>query len=170
MGVELARRLGDGAGERRVDRERPRDLVDGEPLLDGDRDREDRAREARGATTTPPTTIPVPGRQNSFTNPSVRPCIFARALVASGSLMTRTSISPASACACVTPTVAISGSVNTLLDTLPRSSGLTASPSACHIAMRPCMAATDASMSTPVTSPAAYTPRAAVRETRSTSM
>ena len=40
--------------------------------------------EARGPTTTPPTTIPVPGRQNSFTKPSRTPCIFARALPASG--------------------------------------------------------------------------------------
>ena len=36
------------------------------------------------------------------------------------------------------------------------------------MAMRPCMAATEASGSTPVTSPAAYTPRTDVRETRST--
>ncbi len=68
----------------------------------------------------------------------------------------------------MTPTVAISGSVKMLDATVPRSSGCTASPSACHIATRPCMAATDASISTPVQSPAAYTPRADVRETRST--
>ena len=34
-------------------------------------------------------------------------------------------------------------------------SGATASPRACHMAMRPCIAATDASGSTPVQSPAA---------------
>ncbi len=34
-------------------------------------------------------------------------------------------------------------------------SGCTASPSACHTAIRPCMAATEASISTPVQSPAA---------------
>ena len=79
------------------------------------------------------------------------------------------SISPASTARWDQPTVAISGAVKTLEDTALRSSGATASPSECHIAMRPCMAATDASMSTPVQSPAAYTPRAAVRETRSTS-
>ena len=82
----------------------------------------------------------------------------------------RASIRPAATSASVNPTVAISGSVNTLLDTVLRSSGVTASPIACHIAMRPCIAATEASISTPVTSPAAYTPRADVRETRSTSM
>ncbi len=38
------------------------------------------------------------------------------------------------------------------------------------MAIRPCIAATEASISTPVQSPAAYTPRAEVRDTRSTSM
>ena len=47
--------------------------------------------------------------------------------------------------------------------------GWTASPSVCHMAIRPCMAATEASIITPVQSPAAYTPRAVVRDTRSTS-
>ena len=55
----------------------------------------------------------------------------------------------------VAPTVAISGAVNTLEATVFRFSGATASPRECHIAMRPCMAATDASISTPVQSPAA---------------
>jgi dihydrolipoamide dehydrogenase len=41
------------------------------------------------------------------------------------------------------------------LTEVPSRSGATASPRACHIAIRPCIAATDASMSTPVTSPAA---------------
>ena len=41
------------------------------------------------------------------------------------------------------------------VETVPSRSGATASPSACHIAMRPCIAATDASISTPVQSPAA---------------
>ena len=36
------------------------------------------------------------------------------------------------------------------------------------MAIRPCIAATEASISTPVQSPAAYTPRAVVRDTRST--
>ena len=51
--------------------------------------------------------------------------------------------------------MAISGWVNTLEHTVLSRSGATPSPSACHIAMRPCMAATEASMSTPVQSPAA---------------
>ena len=55
----------------------------------------------------------------------------------------------------VTPTVAISGSVNTLAATVFSRSGATASPSACHMAIRPCIAATEASGSTPVQSPAA---------------
>ena len=54
--------------------------------------------------------------------------------------------------------MAISGAVKTLDDTVFRSSGATASPRKCHIAIRPCMAATEASMRTPVQSPAAYTP------------
>jgi hypothetical protein len=69
---------------------------------------------ALGATTTPPTTIPVPGRQNNFTKPSCTACIFARAFVASGSFTWETCISPASTWRCEIPTVAISGSVNTL--------------------------------------------------------
>ena len=78
------------------------------------------------------------------------------------------SISPASTAFCDQPTVAISGAVNTLDDTVLRSSGWTASPRKCHMAIRPCIAATDASISTPVQSPAAYTPRDDVRDTRST--
>ncbi len=68
------------------------------------------------------------------------------------------------------PTVAISGSVKMFDDTVPNRSGVTASPSACHIAILPCMAATDASGSTPVQSPAAYTPGTDVLDIRSTSM
>jgi len=110
---------------------------------------------ARGPTTTPPTTMPVPGRQKSFTNPSRTPCIFARALPESGSITVSTWISPASTALWVHPTVAISGAVNTFAETVLRSSGATASPRKCHMAMRPCMAATEASMNTPVQSPAA---------------
>ena len=51
--------------------------------------------------------------------------------------------------------MASSGSVKTLAETVLSRSGATASPSACHIAIRPCMAATLASASTPVQSPAA---------------
>ncbi len=51
--------------------------------------------------------------------------------------------------------MAISGAVKTFEETVDRSSGATASPSACDIAIRPCMAATEASISTPVQSPAA---------------
>ena len=65
------------------------------------------------------------------------------------------SISPASTACCDQPTVAISGAVKTLEETFFRSSGVTASPRKCHIAIRPCIAATEASISTPVQSPAA---------------
>ncbi len=130
-----------------------RQLVGGERL--GDRDDTGRISSlARGATTTPPTTMPVPGRQNSFTKPSRTPCIFARALVASGSMTVGCDLAGVDV-RCDQPTVAISGAVNTLDATVFRSSGATASPSACHIAMRPCIAATEASISTPVQSPAA---------------
>ena len=123
---------------------------------------------ARGPTTTPPTTMPVPGRQKSLTKPSRTPCILARGLPPSGSITTSAWISPASTACCDQPTVAISGAVKTLEETFLRSSGCTVSPRKCHIAIRPCIAATEASISTPVQSPAAYTPRAEVRETRST--
>ncbi len=66
--------------------------------------------------------------------------------------------------------MAISGSVKTFDETVFRFSGATASPRKWYIAMRPCMAATDASAKTPVTSPAAYTPGAEVRETLSVQM
>ena len=93
--VQLAGGLGDRAGDRRVDRERVRQLVDGQPLRPP-RARPGRsARMARGATTTPPTTMPVPGRQNSLTKPSCdRPASWPGRCVASGSLTTRASISP----------------------------------------------------------------------------
>jgi hypothetical protein len=80
------------------------------------------------------------------------------------------SASPDSTSCSVTPTVAISGSVKIVAATWLSRSGWTASPSACHIAIRPCMAATDASIRTPVQSPAAYTPGSEVRDTRSTGM
>ena len=99
--------------------------------------------------------MPVPGRQNSFTKPSWTPCILARALPDSGSVTASACISPASMACWDQPTVAISGAVKTLEETFLRSSGWTASPRKCHIAIRPCMAATEASMSTPVQSPAA---------------
>ena len=51
--------------------------------------------------------------------------------------------------------MAISGWVNTFAETVFSLIGATASPRACHIAIRPCMAATEASWKTPVTSPAA---------------
>ncbi len=70
-------------------------------------------------------------------------------------MTTRAGTSPESTCCWVTPTVAISGAVKTFDDTVFRSSGETASPRVCHIAIRPCIAATEASGSTPVQSPAA---------------
>ena len=72
----------------------------------------------------------------------------------SGSITWRAGTRPASTSFCVTPTVASSGSVKTLADTVRSRSGATASPIACQIAIRPCMAATLASGSTPVQSPA----------------
>ena len=75
--------------------------------------------------------------------------------MASGSLTTRAGTSPRSTARCETPTVAISGSVKIVAATWLSRIGCTASPSACHIAIRPCMAATEASISTPVQSPAA---------------
>jgi hypothetical protein len=110
--------------------------------------------DAPGATTTPPTITPVAWRAKSLTKPSCRSPILARALVASGSCTTSTSGFSGSAFSCM-PTVAISGWVKTLAATVLSRIGVTASPSACHMAMRPCMAATDASWKTPVTSPAA---------------
>ena len=87
---------------------------------------------------------------------SDRPALVAaRAFVASGSLTSRTPPRSPSLAASPNPTVAISGSVKTLAATLANRSGSTASPRACHIAMRPCIAATEASSRTPVQSPAA---------------
>ena len=74
--------------------------------------------------------------------------------MASGSRTTSTSGFSGSDFSC-TPTVAISGWVKTLAATVFSLIGVTASPSACHMAIRPCMAATEASWKMPVTSPAA---------------
>ena len=99
--------------------------------------------------------MPVTLRQNSLTKPSRLPCILARALPLSCSVTARTGTSPESTWPWVMPTVAISGEVNTFEETVIRSSGETASPRAWYIAIRPCIAATEASGSTPVQSPAA---------------
>ena len=126
--------------------------------------------EARGATTTPPSTVPEPFSEKSFTKPSVMPSIFARGFRPSGSMRVSTLPRPASTSFCERPTVAISGSVKMFAETTRRLSGATASPNACDIAIRPCIAATEANGRTPVQSPAAYTLRTDVRETRSTTM
>ena len=75
--------------------------------------------------------------------------------MASGSLTATASSAPDSTAFAVTPTVAISGSVKIVAATWSSLIGCTASPSVCHMAIRPCMAATDASIITPVQSPAA---------------
>ncbi len=110
---------------------------------------------ARGPTTTAPSTVPVPACAKTFTNPSRTPSIFARGLRASGSMLTWYWMPRSRSRPSGSPTVAISGAVKMFAE-IPRSdSGRTASPSACDIAMRPCVAATDASGRTPVQSPAA---------------
>ena len=111
--------------------------------------------EAIGATTTPPITTPVAGRQKIFTKPRRRLDILARALVFSGSMIVRAGTDPSSIFACGTPTAAISGRVNTAAATVRSLIGLSPSPSAWYMAMRPCMAATEASSIRPVQSPAA---------------
>ena len=83
------------------------------------------------------------------------PCILARGLVRNGNMTLAAATSPLSISAWEYPTVAISGSVKTLLETARRSNGCTAWPSKCHMAIRPCIAATEASIITPVQSPAA---------------
>jgi len=110
---------------------------------------------ARGATTTPPTIVSEPRRENSFTKPSLNPSILARGFESSASLY---SLKPGESWCALTfvcPTVATSGLVKMFDDTRFKLIGHTASPSAWYIAIRPCIAATDASSSTPVTSPAA---------------
>ena len=68
----------------------------------------------------------------------------------------------------VTPTAAISGRVNTAVATVFNRNGETPSPKAWYMAIRPCIAATDARGKRSVQSPAAYTPGTFVRDTRST--
>ncbi|SKZ37464.1 Uncharacterised protein [Mycobacteroides abscessus subsp. abscessus] len=111
--------------------------------------------DAVGATTTPPITTPVAGRQKILTKPLRRPLILARGLVESGSITVRAGYSPTSIACCETPTVAISGRVKIAEATVFSLIGLTPSPSEWYIAMRPCMAATEASGNNPVQSPAA---------------
>ena len=155
--VQPAGGLGDRPGQRRVDGERVRRPGRRSAGASTASAIGKISSLARGATTTPPThDAACPGRQNSLTKPSRTPCILARALRRQRQLDDRRRSSPAVDVAPgVTPTVAISGSVKTFDDTVSRSSGATASPSACHIAIRPCIAATDASIRTPVQSPAA---------------
>ena len=70
-------------------------------------------------------------------------------------MIVRAGTSPVSIARWLIPTIAISGRVNTAAATVLSLIGATPSPSACHIAIRPCIAATEASISTPVQSPAA---------------
>src|SRR5699024_2777781 len=86
--------------------------------------------DAVGATTTPPMIMPEFLRQNSFTKPRRSERILARGLPARGNTSTRAETSPASICAWETPTVAISGRVNTAEDTVRRRIGDTPSPRA----------------------------------------
>ena len=73
----------------------------------------------------------------------------------SGSMSVRAGTLPPSIAVCGTPTAAISGRVNTAAETVRSRIGSTPSPSAWYIAMRPCIAATEASSIRPVQSPAA---------------
>ena len=111
--------------------------------------------EAVGATITPPSTWPEPLRAKIFTKPVFSERIFARGLVARSSLMMSAEYSPLWICCSVMPTAAISGRVNTALPTVRMRSGSTPSPSAWYMAMRPCIAATDASGMRSEQSPAA---------------
>ena len=69
---------------------------------------------ARGPTTTPPTTMPVPGRQNNFTKPSLIPCILARGVARQREGHDVGLFASASTAFWDQPTVAISGAVKTL--------------------------------------------------------
>ena len=83
-----------------------------------------------GATTTPPITTPVAGRQKILTNPRRSSDILALALVLSGSVIVRAGTEPSSIADCGTPTAAISGRVNVAEATVRSRIGDTPSPSA----------------------------------------
>ena len=95
------------------------------------------------------------GRTSSFTKPSSMPCIFARGFVSRPSISTSARTWPEATSCSLTPTTAISGLVKIAEETCAAISGETASPRAWCIAIRPCIAATEASGYTPVQSPAA---------------
>ena len=80
---------------------------------------------------------------------------LVRGLRASGSTVVTYLLFCALSRSSLYPTVAISGAVKMFAATVRSLIGTTASPSACDMATRPCMAATDASGSRPVQSPAA---------------
>src|SRR6185312_626481 len=141
--VQPAGRFGDRPGQRRVDGERLGHVIHVQAVLHGERDRVDQLR-ARGATTTPPITVPEPLRAMIFTKPSLTFIIFARALVARSSLRMSPWYLPSLTCASLTPTVAISGLVKMLEETSCVFSGRTPSPIRWAMAMRPCIAATEA--------------------------
>ena len=166
--VQPAGGLGDGAADRGVDRERLGQLVGGQRLRDRDRDRVDQLAGARGRRRRRRRRSRCRGGRTASRNRRGRPASWRGRCRRAAAVTWSAWISPRSTACCDQPTVAISGAVKTLEETFLRSSGATASPRKCHIAIRPCMAATLASIRTPVQSPAAYTPRAVVRETRST--
>ena len=104
---------------------------------------------------TPPMTVPLPSRAMSFTKPSLMPIILARGFAASGSLCTTPWTWPSAMSFSCQPIVAISGAVKMFDVMRRRSRGITMSPSAWKIAVRPCIEATDASGTKVVQSPAA---------------
>src|SRR5699024_4528261 len=167
--VEFACRFGQWPAHRGVDDERGGQLVDGEPVLHGHRDREDEFAGPRtdddaaedGARSASGEDLDEAVLDAQHLRPRVRVQrqhhgVDVRRVLAVVLLGEAT--------------VAISGAVNTFEATLRSLRGCTASPRAWFIAIRPCIAATEANGSTPVQSPAAEIPAREVRDTPSTTM
>ena len=162
--------LGDRAAHRRVDRERLGQLVGGQRLRDRDRDRVDQLGGARADHHAADDDAGAgPAEQ---LHEAVVDALHLGAGVARQRQHHDLGLDLARVDGLLRPADGgdLGGGEDVGGDLLAGPAACTASPRKCHIAIRPCMAATEASISTPVQSPAAYTPRAEVRETRSTLM
>jgi len=144
--------LGDRSGTATGKRPASRQLVDGDPVLHGPARSAESVRRRSAPPPRRPMITPADCRQKSLTKTLPQPGHLRSRIRPQRSMTVRSRHNPSSIIYCDTPTAAISGLVKTVAATVRNRIGLTPSPSACHMAIRPCIAATDASGSRPVQS------------------
>src|SRR5262249_40215838 len=140
-------RLGDRPRQRRVNGEGLRQVLDVIAVLHRQRDRQDQLPGDPSHHHTPDDHTggrPAEGPHAASTQSGGGLGTFALGLVFRASMIVRAGTEPSSILDGGTPTAAISGRVNTAAATVRSRIGSSPSPSAWYIAMRPCIAATEA--------------------------